>query len=175
MGTVKYASPVGEILISANGGFVTELIFNTIGNYCANNGQNAHAPKSQLLLQKLDELTPTPDDAVVLRKLTEELDAYFAGKLRKFTVPLKAKGTPFRKKVWDALLTIPYGETISYKELARRIDNPKAIRAVGGANHHNPISIIIPCHRVIGANGKLVGYGGGMDVKEFLLEHEKRV
>jgi len=111
-------------------------------------------------------------DEAVLDQCVGELDAYFAGKLKEFTVPVKAVGTDFRMRCWTALQGIKYGETISYKELARRINQPTAIRAVGGANHHNPISIIIPCHRVIGAAGKLVGYGGGVDVKSFLLSHE---
>jgi len=89
-------------------------------------------------------------------------------------VPIRLKGTNFRMRVWAALMTIPYGETISYKELAQRIGQPSAIRAVGGANHHNPVSIIVPCHRVIGANGTLTGYGGGLNNKEFLLALEKR-
>jgi len=158
MGTFRYVSPVGDIFISAKDGLVTELYFDG----------GITTPTD------LKESDAAPEDAAVLHTLSQELDAYFAGTLREFTVPLKPEGTAFRKKVWEALQTIPYGETISYKELALRIDNPKAIRAVGGANHHNPISIIIPCHRVIGANGKLVGYGGGMDAKAFLLEHEKR-
>ena len=113
------------------------------------------------------------EDEAVLAECVRQLQAYFAGELRQFTVPLRAEGTPFRQKVWQALCHIPYGQTISYKELAQRVGQPTAIRAVGGANHHNPISILIPCHRVIGASGKLTGYGGGLDVKGFLLELEK--
>jgi methylated-DNA-[protein]-cysteine S-methyltransferase len=109
----------------------------------------------------------------VLDLCQQELADYFAGKLKKFTVPLNPpQSTPFRMKVWDVLKTIPYGKTITYKELAVRIGNPKAIRAVGGANHHNPISIIVPCHRVIGANGSLTGFGGGLNAKEYLLKLE---
>ena len=158
MATIKYKSSIGELLLSARDGYVTELYFD---------GGITTPPT-------LKEAAPDPEDAKILQALTKELDAYFAGTLREFTVPLKPAGTPFRMKVWEALQTIPYGGTISYKQLAERIDNPKAIRAVGGANHHNPISIIIPCHRVIGASGKLVGYGGGLNVKEFLLELEKK-
>ena len=157
MATIKYATPIGNLFLSAEDGAVTALYFE---------GGRTTPPT-------LKETPPNSEDAKVLNALTEELDAYFAGTLREFTVPLRPKGTPFRTNVWEALCTIPYGETISYKELAQRIGNPKAIRAVGGANHNNPISIIIPCHRVIGANGKLVGYGGGLNVKEFLLEHEQ--
>ena len=108
----------------------------------------------------------------VIQECINQLEDYFAGKLKVFKLPLYVHSTAFREDVWMELLKIPYGETITYKELAKRIGNPAAIRAVGGANHHNPINIIIPCHRVIGANGKLTGYGGGLDKKKFLLELE---
>ena len=101
-----------------------------------------------------------------------ELEEYFAGERKEFSVPLHLKGTEFHQRVWRALCEIPFGKTASYKEIAERIGNPKAIRAVGQANHRNPIPIIIPCHRVIGANGHLTGYGGGMEMKEKLLVHE---
>ena len=114
------------------------------------------------------------DDCDLLRKCALELEMYFAGKLKEFTVPLKLVGTDFRKKCWQALRTIPYGETISYKELAIKVGNPKACRAVGGANHHNPIVIIVPCHRVIGTRGGLTGFGGGLDKKQMLLELESK-
>ena len=103
-----------------------------------------------------------------------QLEAYFAGKLEEFDVPLAPEGTPFQQKVWKNLCEIPFGETISYGELARRIGNPNASRAVGLANGTNPIPIIIPCHRVIGSNGKLTGYGGGLPIKEKLLALERR-
>ena len=109
----------------------------------------------------------------LLRPAAAELPAYFAGQLRQFTVPLAPKGTPFLLKVWAALREIPYGETRSYKEIAAMVGNEKACRAVGMANNRNPLPIFIPCHRVVGANGKLVGYAGGLDVKTFLLELEK--
>jgi len=156
MTTIKYVSPIGDILASAQDGFITQLYFD---------GGRTTPPTLQATKAGGEN---------ILHTLTQELDAYFAGALQNFTVPLRPEGTAFRKTVWEALQTIPYGETISYKELAHRIGNPAAIRAVGGANHNNPISIIIPCHRVIGANGKLVGYGGGLNVKEFLLEQEKK-
>lgn len=110
----------------------------------------------------------------LLTEAVRQLTAYFDGTLMEFTLPIRLKGTAFRIRCWQALQTIPYGETISYGEQAKRIGNPKAVRAVGGANHHNPISIVVPCHRVIGADGTLTGYGGGMDKKAWLLEHEKR-
>ncbi|MGN0779489.1 MAG: methylated-DNA--[protein]-cysteine S-methyltransferase [Aristaeellaceae bacterium] len=108
----------------------------------------------------------------LLAACAEQLTAYFAGELRVFDLPLHVHGTAFQCKVWAALQEIPYGQTISYGELARRIGQPKAARAVGGANHRNPICIIIPCHRVIGAAGQLTGYGGGLDMKASLLRLE---
>jgi methylated-DNA-[protein]-cysteine S-methyltransferase len=114
------------------------------------------------------------EDANAFRQVTEQLSAYFAGELRAFSVVLEPKGTPFQTRVWRELERIPYGETISYGQLAERIGNPKASRAVGLANGSNPIPIIVPCHRVIGANGKLTGYGGGLPIKEKLLALERR-
>ncbi|MGE2728622.1 methylated-DNA--[protein]-cysteine S-methyltransferase [Mycolicibacterium vaccae] len=107
------------------------------------------------------------DDAV------RQLELYFAGELQQFELDLDMVGTPFQRRVWAALTTIPYGETRSYGEIARQIGAPGASRAVGLANGHNPIGIIVPCHRVIGANGKMTGYGGGIDRKKLLLGLEK--
>ena len=114
-----------------------------------------------------------PDVRGVLRPIREELDAYFAGRLKKFSTPVAYNGTPFQNSVWRELTRIPYGETISYLELATRIKHPKAVRAVGLANGANPIAIIVPCHRVIGSNGSLTGFGGGLPTKRALLELEK--
>jgi methylated-DNA-[protein]-cysteine S-methyltransferase len=114
-----------------------------------------------------------PDTKGVLKNVCRELDQYFAGKLKKFTTQLALTGTPFQNRVWKELMRIPYGETISYLDLANRIDNPKAVRAVGMANGANPIAIIVPCHRVIGSNGSLTGFGGGLPTKRALLELEK--
>jgi len=114
-----------------------------------------------------------PDTKGVLRDVRRELDQYFAGRLKTFTTPLAFTGTPFQHQVWKELTRIPYGETISYLDLAKRIDNPKAVRAVGLANGANPIAIIVPCHRVIGSNGSLTGFGGGLANKRALLELEK--
>jgi methylated-DNA-[protein]-cysteine S-methyltransferase len=114
------------------------------------------------------------DDGERLRETVRQLRAYFAGELEAFDLPLAPEGTPFQLAVWNRLCEIPYGETISYGELARRIGNPNASRAVGLANGSNPIPIVIPCHRVIGSNGKLTGYGGGLPIKEKLLALERR-
>jgi methylated-DNA-[protein]-cysteine S-methyltransferase len=102
----------------------------------------------------------------------EQLDAYFAGDRQEFDLPLALHGTEFQLRVWEELARIPFAETISYKELAQRLGDPKLVRAVGLANGRNPVSIVIPCHRVIGADGTLVGYGGGLDRKRWLLDHE---
>jgi methylated-DNA-[protein]-cysteine S-methyltransferase len=146
-------------------------------------------PVGRLLLAGTDEylsllwfqsgsrpMTPNPawrKDERPLRRVVEELDGYFAGRLHQFSLSLQPEGTDFQKRVWKELQQIPYGDTISYGQLAERIGNPKASRAVGLANGANPISIIVPCHRVIGANGKLTGYGGGLSIKEKLLALER--
>jgi methylated-DNA-[protein]-cysteine S-methyltransferase len=114
-----------------------------------------------------------PDTKGVLKNVRKELDQYFAGRLTQFTTRLAFNGTPFQNSVWKELTRIPYGETISYLDLAKRIENPKAVRAVGMANGANPIAIIVPCHRVIGSNGSLTGFGGGLPTKRALLELEK--
>lgn len=121
----------------------------------------------------------TPNDLVIketqlLKEAKSQLDNYFIGKIKDFDLPLEPRGTEFQQKVWKALQSIAYGETCSYAEIAKQIGKPKAYRAVGMANNKNPISIIIPCHRVIGKNGKLVGYGGGLEVKKHLLDMESK-
>lgn len=108
-----------------------------------------------------------------IKEVHKELEEYFKGTRKTFQLPLALKGTPFQKKVWQALMAIPYGETMTYKQVAEAIGNPKACRAVGMANNRNQIPIIIPCHRVIGSSGKLVGYAGGLHIKEKLLEMEE--
>ena len=112
------------------------------------------------------------DAAPVLLQAERELEEYFAGRRTAFSVPLSMHGTPFQMAVWEALRTIPYGETRSYGVLAAQIGRPKACRAVGMANHVNPLPILVPCHRVVGADGRLTGYAGGLDVKKYLLELE---
>ena len=124
-----------------------------------------------------DEREIPPDwqqDQARLAPMVKQLQAYFAGECQSFDMPLAPQGTEFQRRVWKELCKIPFGETISYGELARRVGNPKASRAVGAANGQNPVAIIIPCHRVIGSNGRLTGYAGGLDRKAFLLDHERR-
>lgn len=108
------------------------------------------------------------------QRVVDQITEYFSGKRQTFDVELAPRGTPFQLAVWNALLEVPYGDTISYAELARRIGKPAAVRAVGAANGANPIPVIIPCHRVIGSNGTLTGYGGGIERKQWLLAHEGR-
>ena len=124
-----------------------------------------------------DGLEPGPgwiETSAPFAEAVRQLEAYFAGTLRQFDLPLAPEGTPFQQRVWRALLDIPYGETVSYAEVARRIGRPAAVRAVGAANGQNPVAIVVPCHRVIGSDGRLVGYGGGLAMKAALLEHERR-
>ena len=108
----------------------------------------------------------------ILSDCVKQLEEYFENKRKEFSIPLDMQGTDFQKKVWNELLNIPFGKTISYLQLAKRLGDEKSIRAVGGANGKNPVSIIVPCHRVIGSDGTLVGYGGGLDKKKLLLELE---
>jgi len=114
-------------------------------------------------------------ESSLLTEAARQLAAYFAGELRDFDLPLAPEGSDFQQQVWDELRRIPFGETTSYMAIAKRIGDPRHVRAVGSANGRNPISIIIPCHRVVGSDGSLVGYGGGLDRKRWLLDHEIRV
>lgn len=123
---------------------------------------------------KLNDKHVKPPQTSLLKKTVKEIDAYFKGRLKKFTIPLSPTGTDFQKTVWQALETIPYGQTWSYQDLAKKIDNEKASRAVGNANGKNPIGLIIPCHRVIQKSGKLGGYTGGVHIKEQLLALENK-
>lgn len=113
------------------------------------------------------------EDNTIFPDAVSQLTEYFDGRLKQFDLNLQPKGTEFQQQVWQALLTIPYGTTVSYGDIAEQINNPKAFRAVGLANRSNPIPIIIPCHRVIGKNGKLTGFAGGLDIKQTLLALEK--
>ncbi|MBV2129587.1 methylated-DNA--[protein]-cysteine S-methyltransferase [Arsukibacterium indicum] len=121
-------------------------------------------------------VTPAPDlPSTLTAQAASQLQQYFAGTLTQFSLPLTATGTVFQQQVWQALCRLPFGQTCSYADIAREIANPKAVRAVGAANGKNPIAIVVPCHRVIGSNGTLTGYAGGLDNKAWLLAHERKV
>ena len=145
---VRWKSPIGYMILEEEDGLLIRISF------------------SDRLSDRMEETTP------LLLKTIKQLEEYFGGQRRIFDLPLNPQGTEFQKKVWSALEEIPYGETRSYKEIAVRVGNPAACRAVGMANNRNPIAIIIPCHRVIGANGDLTGYAGGLDIKRRLLAIE---
>lgn len=149
--TFIYDTEVGKIIIMDNGEAITGIYFN-----------KDEIPKG---------FTEVETD--LIKETKRQLEQYFEGSRQTFDIPLSVTGTEFQKNVWKALQDIPYGETKCYSEIAEYIGNPKACRAVGLANNRNPISIIIPCHRVIGKSGKLVGYGGGLHIKEKLLKLEK--
>ncbi|HUC57571.1 MAG TPA: methylated-DNA--[protein]-cysteine S-methyltransferase [Streptosporangiaceae bacterium] len=153
------ASPIGPLTLVADDGKLAGLYMEVRG----------HEPEPA----SLGHLGSVGDDAV-LAEAEGQLGAYFAGDLTSFDLPLSMTGTGFQRTVWAALCDIPYGETISYGELARRIGQPSASRAVGLANGRNPVSIVVPCHRVVGANGSLTGYGGGLDRKRYLLALEQK-
>ncbi|MFW6691244.1 methylated-DNA--[protein]-cysteine S-methyltransferase [Streptomyces sp. MAR4 CNX-425] len=150
-------SPVGPLTLVAEGDDLTGLYMT----------DQRHRPA--------DETFGTPADPAdpPFAAATAQLTAYFAGERTDFDLPLRLAGTPFQRRVWEQLRQIPYGETISYGELAERVGNPAASRAVGMANGRNPVGIIVPCHRVVGANGSLTGYGGGIDRKKQLLVLER--
>ena len=144
--------PVGRLLLTSDGHALTRVLFDA-------------EPEPGWSAQPCD----------VLDRAVAQLQEYFAGERTEFDLPLQPDGTPFQLRVWEALRTIPYAETISYRQLAILVGNPSASRAVGLANGRNPISLVVPCHRVIGADGSLTGYGGGLDRKRTLLDLERRV
>lgn len=150
MGYAIYDSPFGKIKLSYTDQAITVLDLASME-------------------EDVDASVPSNLSDLAFSQLTE----YFLGKRKSFTFPIEMQGTDFQKRVWRALCDIPYGETRSYKDIAIAIGNPKACRAVGMANNKNPIAIVVPCHRVIGANGSLVGYAGGLEMKTALLELEK--
>lgn len=154
---MEMASPVGTLKLVAHETALVAVLW-----------ENEN-PK-RVGLAELIEQTHHP----ILLETQKQLTEYFAGKRQQFDLPLDFEGTEFQQKVWQALLTIPFGETRSYRDIAEQIGNVKAVRAVGAANGKNPISIIAPCHRVVGANGKLVGFAGGLDNKDILLRLEKQ-
>jgi methylated-DNA-[protein]-cysteine S-methyltransferase len=148
--TSLYNSPIGNIVVSAGDSGIREIFFT--------DGPIITDAKPNFLLDRC----------------VTQLGEYFNGKRTVFDVQLDISGTEFQMSVWRALLSVPYGETLSYGGIAEQIGRPKAVRAVGGANHHNPVSIIVPCHRIIGSDGSLTGYGGGLWRKEWLLNHEAK-
>lgn len=148
-------SPIGPLLLLGDGSALTGLFME----------ETRHPPTVE---------PPTRADDAPFASARQQLEAYFAGERREFEIAMAATGTPFQRQVWAALLEIPFGATESYGELATRLGKPNASRAVGAANARNPISIIVPCHRVIGKSGALIGYGGGMARKRWLLTHEQR-
>ncbi len=145
-----YETTIGKITIGESDNYITNIFFNT-----------DLIPKDIKIVE-----------SEVIKECYNQLELYFSGKLKVFSVNIKPKGTEFMQKVWKELCNIPYGKTVSYKYIAEQIGNVKAVRAVGAANGKNPIPIIIPCHRVIGNNNKLVGYRGGLEIKEKLLKFE---
>lgn len=148
-----YESPVDRLLLEADDAGLRRVSFASGHKFAGVEDDALHDPDA-------------------LRDVAAQLDEYFAGERTAFDLAIAPVGTDFQMRCWEALRAIPYGQTVSYGEEARRIGKPEAVRAVGSANGANPISIIIPCHRVIGADGKLVGFGGGVDTKRALLEHE---
>ena len=147
-------SPVGPLLLGADDEFLRLIWFST---------PRHPLPRSAKLAR---------GDNAVLRETGAQLEAYFSGALKTFDLPLRPVGTAFQREVWSTLARIPYGQTWSYGDVARRIGKPQAVRAVGAANGRNPIPIVLPCHRVIGADGSLTGFGGGLPAKQFLLALE---
>lgn len=153
---LRIESPVGWLDLLSEAGLLVAVRFSSPGDSRAPGSRAASA------------------SCPVLRQAERELCEFFDGKRQQFTIPLTIRGTPFQNRVWNALCDVPFGATCSYSELARRIGSPKGVRAVGVALGRNPIAIVVPCHRVIGADGSLVGFGGGLEIKRLLLEHESR-
>lgn len=149
------ASPLGDLLLTSDGDALTGVFMES----------HRHGPAVG---------TDWTRDAHPFRAVREQLAAYFAGDLQTFRLATRASGTPFQRAVWSALADIPYGETVSYGALAERVGDPKAVRAVGAANGRNPLSVVVPCHRVVAADGALTGYGGGVENKRRLLALESR-
>ncbi len=151
-----YSSPLGKLKITCENGFLSGLQFMEDGQ------------------MKESDQEVRNSELPFMQHCIEELNAYFKGELKKFTLPLKQQGTEFQQRVWEQLYTIDYAKTISYLELARKLGDPKCIRAAGTANGKNNIAIIVPCHRVIGSKQQLTGYAGGLWRKQWLLEHEAK-
>lgn len=153
-------SPVGDLLVAAEDAGLTLIHFE----------QHRHPVAVDASWRHVGGARGPALDAIAAAR--SQLNEYFAGARRTFDLPLAAHGTPFQARVWTALRDIPFGAAVSYAELARRIGSPDAVRAVGAANGRNPLSIVVPCHRVIGADGSLTGFGGGIERKRWLLDHE---
>lgn len=151
--TVYYTSPIGTILLEAEDEQLTVVSF-----------------RDDVSIAETGTTT-----SPLLKTTIKQLDEYFAGTLKQFDLPMHPAGTAFQQKVWDQLIKIPYAETVTYLHMAKRLGNVKSIRAAASANGKNPIGIIIPCHRVVGADGKLTGYAGGLHRKQWLLEHEAKM
>lgn len=161
MSYLKYETPLGTMMAKANDKGIMRLEF-------------IDEEEELLSISDVCQFDENYNANPHLAKLGIELNAYFSGELKKFTVPMILQGTAFQMEVWKALKKIPYGSVASYGEISHQIKNPKAVRAVGAANGANNIAIVIPCHRVIGASGKMTGYAYGIWRKEWLLEHEKK-
>ena len=157
------STPIGELTLLSDGEALTGLRFA---------GQSGFAEQSRTVGTDVLPSDATGDPPEVLRKAATQLKEYLRGSRNTFDVPLAANGTAFQQRVWEALAAIPFGETRTYGQIASAVGNRQAVRAVGGANNANPIPIFIPCHRVVGSNGKLTGYSGGLTVKEWLLHLE---
>ena len=157
----RFSSPVGELVLAATDAGITGVYFPI----------SRHGPAPLERKDWVEDDGRGPASAL-LAQARRQLEEYFTGSRTTFDLSLSPAGTPFQRRVWDALRAIPYGTTLSYSDLARRLGDLRATRAVGAANGRNPIPIIVPCHRVVGANGALTGFGGGLDRKRWLLEHE---
>ena len=144
-----FESPIGRLEITATDTHIQSVLF-------------------------VEEATKAVKNNQLTQLCSEQLQAYFAGTSKAFDLPIAQAGTTFQLQVWQALLTIPYGHLASYRDIAQKIENPKAVRAVGAANGKNPLTLIVPCHRVIGSNGTLTGYAGGVERKQWLLQHEAK-
>ena len=155
--TTQLDSPIGRLRLVATDRGLSRLLFD----------EQADAD-----LRSAGDSTQT-DDHPVLAAATTQLEEYFAGQRQEFDVPLDLEGTEFQRAAWSALASVPYGETRSYRQQAEAIGRPKAVRAIGAANGRNPVPIVLPCHRIVGSDGSLTGYGGGLPIKEYLLNHEQ--
>ncbi|OKP99901.1 hypothetical protein A3849_01535 [Paenibacillus sp. P46E] len=156
-------SPIGPLTLCATEAGLCLVKFGMLRDTASGISQWIKVQMGQVKLHK---------DSSRLLEAVQQLEAYFAGELREFSLPLDLRGTVFQRQVWEALCAVPYAESASYKDIASKIGNPQAVRAVGGANNRNPVPVIVPCHRIIGSGGTLVGYAGGLGIKSRLLQLE---